>query len=138
MNNIKLSIGIIAFLILSSMYISANDIKLSDLFNSSNETKSISEKTFLLEDEEFNFARAIDSCYTNSNEDLVCRVEFSNDKKLVSIETLQRDLKFLKNKKVILSVRKENGSFCLSKLQVESFSRNLDPNTCSVVFYKLF
>lgn len=136
MNQIKIAVGVIAFLILANMFFSYNNISF-DFFNKEDEV-AIIKNNQMIEDEKFEFARNTDFCYIDDNDDEVCRIEFSNEKKLVSIEVLKRDSLFLRKKSVILSIQKVDEQFCLRKLQVESYTRNVPSNRCSQVFFKYY
>lgn len=133
MTNLKIILGLFSLIILSKLFIDYNGIS----FNFSDNSKQIVNTEELIK-KEYSFARETEFCRINEEADPVCRVELSNKTEMVSIELLERDVPFIKNKKIKLEIKRVNDKYCLSSMIVDTYVKQISKEHCSIVYFKKF
>jgi hypothetical protein len=133
MNNLKIIFGMLALVILSKLFMDYNGIS----FNFFNKETPIINTEELIK-KEYTFARETEFCRTNEETDRVCRVELSNKTEMVSIELLERDVAFIKNKQIKLEIKRINDKYCLDSMIVDTYVKQISREHCSIVYFKKF
>jgi hypothetical protein len=57
---------------------------------------------------------------------------------MVSIELLERDVAFIKNKQIKLEIKRINDKYCLDSMIVDTYVKQISREHCSIVYFKKF